>query len=68
VSFSHAEGDIDVCLHDETGAVACSAGSSNTEAISYPLADEGVYSIRVLLFSDSGSLTGNTYTLTASKT
>jgi hypothetical protein len=71
VTFSAAEGNIDVCIHKPAGGlVACSLGVGNTETTSYTLDDEeaGTYGIRVFLASDAGSTPGNTYTLTASKT
>jgi hypothetical protein len=67
VNFSHAEGDIDVCLYGFDEQLVCSTGITNQEAISYPGASAGTYRIRVYLASDTGSTPGNPYILTASK-
>ena len=67
VEFSHAEGNIDVCLYRFSSVVACSTGTGNTENISHPVALSGTFSIQVYLAADSGSVPGNTYRLTSTQ-
>ena len=67
VEFTHAEGNINACLYMATTQVTCSTGVINNESITYTLAPEGNYFVRVYLAADSGSSPGNTYTLSATK-
>jgi hypothetical protein len=60
-----AEGNIDLCLYRYNVAVACSSGSSDPEVITYPSAEDGLYSVDVYLASDSGSTTGAKYFVSA---
>jgi hypothetical protein len=67
VDFVHAEGDIDVCLYHGSTQVACSTGITDQESISYPDAEAGTYTVQVYVVVDYGSLLGNTYTLSATR-
>jgi hypothetical protein len=63
-SFNNGEGDIDMELLDSAGTVLDSAGTTaNTENVSATVPSAGTYYVRVFLFGDAGSTTGNTYTL-----
>ncbi len=64
VSFSDAEGDIDIELLNPSGTVVAS-GTTNTddENISYTVATAGTHRLRVFLYGDAGSVVGNPYTL-----
>lgn len=64
VSFSDAEGDIDVQLLNPSGTtVASSATSTDNESFSYTAATTGPHTLRVFLYSDSGATPGNAYAL-----
>jgi hypothetical protein len=66
-SFTNGEGDIDVQLLDGSGTVLDAAETTaNTESVSYTVSAAGTYYIRVFLYGDAGSTTGNTYTLDVS--
>jgi len=62
--FAHAEGDIDVQLFDEAGAVVADAlSASDGEAIGYQVTTAGRYTLRVFLAADYGPAPGNEYDL-----
>jgi hypothetical protein len=62
VTFSDAEGDIDIALLNSGGtSVASSAGTADNESLNYTTAAAGTYALRVLLYGDAGSAPGNTY-------
>ena len=64
VSFSDAEGDVDVELLGPSGAsVAGSASSTDNESFAYTVATAGTHTLRVLLYADDGATPGNTYAL-----
>ena len=64
LTFTHAEGDIDLELLDPTGTVAASsATTTDDESLTHTATAAGVWTIRVTLSSDSGSQTGNSYGL-----
>ena len=65
-TFSHAEGDVDLYLYDPTLTFVDQALSTDdNESISYqaPPATGGMHVLRVILASDTGSITGNPYSL-----
>ncbi len=65
LSFSNAEGNIDLRLKDEIGrGVAVSVGATDDEAITYTASEAGTYLIRVNLHSDGGTIPGNGYDMT----
>jgi hypothetical protein len=65
VQFTHAEGDIDIVLFDTTGAEAARSDTTgNTESISGTVNVSGTFTLRVFLYADSGSTTGNGYSMT----
>ncbi|MEE2902776.1 MAG: hypothetical protein VYC39_10620 [Myxococcota bacterium] len=65
VTFSHAEGDINIQIIDPNGSVVGSANSqSDDEAINLFVNTSGSHYIRVFLNADSGSIPGNDYDLT----
>jgi hypothetical protein len=67
VVFAHAEGDIDLALLDASGAVvATSESSTDDEQVSYVVPTAAVFSIRVHLRADAGSIDGNDYDLMVS--
>lgn len=69
LSFSHAEGDIDLTLIGPSGTVvASSVSSTNDESFTYVAAQSGLYRIRARLFADAGSTPGNGYGMTVSLT
>jgi hypothetical protein len=58
--FAHVEGDVDIALHNSSGAVlASSLGVTDSEHIDFTVAGTGTYYIRVF-----GSDNGTTYDLT----
>jgi hypothetical protein len=64
--FSHAEGDIDFFLYDSTLTfVGSRTSSDDNESISYeaPPTTGGDHYLQVQLVNDTGSLTGNPYSL-----
>jgi hypothetical protein len=65
LSFSNAEGDIDLGLLDGTGTlVAISDGTTNTESVSYTAATDDIYAVHVYLYQDLGTTPGNGYSMT----
>ena len=65
--FEHAEGDIDIELYDDGGALQVeSSSASDDESIVFPASGAGTYWLRVLLFADLGPDAGNTYDLDVS--
>lgn len=69
VLFSHAEGDIDVQLLGFLGIPLDSSTSSNdNESVSYTANNTGFFTIRVALFSDTGTMPGNPYTMNVTVT
>ena len=63
VLFTDADGDIDVEVTDDTGAVLdTGASTSDDESLSVPITASGHYYVRVWLVSDD-SMPGNTYAL-----
>jgi hypothetical protein len=64
VSFSDAEGDIDVDLLNPAGtSVAAGSSSTDNESFAYTAAAAGRYVLRVYLYADGGANPGNTYAL-----
>ncbi len=64
LSFTNAEGDIDLTLANPSGTqVGSSAGTGNSESISFTAAVTGTHHARVHLYGDSGTVPGNTYSL-----
>ncbi len=64
VSFSDAEGDIDIELENPSGTVvADSTSATDDETISYTVQTSGTHRLRVFLYGDAGSVVGNPYTL-----
>lgn len=64
LSFSHAEGDIEISLRGPSGTVLASgATSTDNERITWTAATSGTYVIRVWLYADAGSVPGNTYSM-----
>lgn len=62
LTFSHAEGDIDVQLLGFLGIPVASASSSNdNESLTYTATRFGFFTIRVALATDTGSVPGNPY-------
>jgi len=60
--FVDAEGDIDMYLYDETQTqVAYSLSVDDDESVSATASADGTWMVKVRLWSDSGSYTGNTY-------
>lgn len=63
LTFSHAEGDIDLHLFDASGSLlADSASIDDNESLSYTF-PAGVFFIRVSLHADAGTIPGNSYTM-----
>lgn len=66
-SFTHAEGDIDLCIVNNVGVdVACATGKVNSESVSYVVPSPGAYHVRIVLAADTGAVVGNGYSLTLS--
>ncbi|HCP48336.1 MAG TPA: hypothetical protein DIU15_20015, partial [Deltaproteobacteria bacterium] len=65
LSFLHDEGDVDATLYDPTGGWAVSGTSvtDNEELGPYTVATAGVHTLRVRLYSDNGTVIGNSYDL-----
>ena len=64
VTFSDAEGDIDLRLLDEDGTqVAGSSSTNDNEEIEYTATADAFYTLRIQLFGDDGSSPGNFYDL-----
>jgi len=64
VTFSHAEGDIQLALINPSGTpVASSESASDDEQIVYTTPGAGIFVISVYLFADLGSFEGNDYEL-----
>ncbi|MCB9530706.1 MAG: pre-peptidase C-terminal domain-containing protein [Myxococcales bacterium] len=64
LSFSHAEGDIDLQLVDATGAVLAGAASStDDETLTYVAPAAATYYARVFVYADTGATLGNSYNL-----
>ena len=64
--FSHAEGDIDLTLYDSTLTFVGQASSTDDdENLTYapPPSSGGTHFVQVTLVADTGSITGNPYTL-----
>lgn len=62
VSFSHAEGDIDISLFDPDGNWVADAHSvTDDERITYVASETGTYTLLVWLIWDAGPTTGNDY-------
>jgi len=69
LTFSHAEGDLDLALLDASGnVVAESVTQSDDEALNAVIGATGAYFVRVLLSSDSGVVAGNSYDLDLTST
>lgn len=65
VQFSHAEGDIDIQLLGFLGIpLESSASSTDNESVSYTASNTGLFTIRVALFTDTGTMPGNPYSIT----
>jgi hypothetical protein len=63
ITFSHAEGDVDMVLEDSTGTqLTSSASVTDNESIAWSFSTGGTYYIRVYLYADTGSIVGNPYT------
>lgn len=63
-NFSHAEGDIDIRLLNVLGLpVGGSNSTTDNEEASYSATRIGTVIVEVSLYSDSGSIPGNAYTL-----
>ena len=64
VSFSHAEGDIDLALFNPSATlVASSESATDDEQIVYTAPEAGIFVIRVHLYEDLGVSEGNDYAL-----
>jgi hypothetical protein len=62
LTFTHAEGDIDVQLLNSRGTmVAVSNSTTDNERITFAVRSAGTYYIRVYLYRDTGAVVGNTY-------
>jgi hypothetical protein len=62
LTFTDAEGDIDLSLLNPAGtSVASSASTSNNESVTHTVTSAGTYAIRVYLYADAGTTPGNTY-------
>ena len=62
ISFSDAEGDIDLRLYSPTGSLAAwSISSTDDESLSHTVGLGGWWLIRVNLWSDAGPAVGNSY-------
>ena len=60
------EGDVDLLILDAAGRVVDSATSTaSTETLDFTAPSSGAWYVEIRLFSDSGSTSGNGYTLTA---
>lgn len=69
VTFSDAEGDIDVELLNPSGtSVASASSSTDDETFAYTAAASGAHVLRVFLYADAGAQTGNPYALTTQVT
>lgn len=69
VTFTDAEGDIDVQLLDPSGSnVAGGASTTDNETFNYTVTTAGTYALRVWLYADAGSTPGNTYGLQYTRT
>lgn len=67
VTFSHAEGDIDIQLYNPQGAtVVSSVTASDNEQLALQSLNGGTYTLRVYLYADTGSQPGNPYDLSLS--
>jgi len=67
ISFSHAEGDLDLELWDSSGTQLLFSNSSNdNESITYTTSTPGNYRLRAFMFQERGSLVGNDYQLVVS--
>ena len=66
-TFQHGEGNIDLELHDPSGAQVGTARSTNDdETISFTAASAGTHTIRATLAADTGPQPGNAYVIRAS--
>jgi len=64
IDFSHAEGDLDLYIHDTVGSTVASAiSTSDNESLLYTVATGGVHYAEVALLSDDGPQPGNRYDL-----
>lgn len=64
ITFSDAEGDIDVQLLNSGGTeVAGGSSATDNETFTYTVATAGTYDLRVHLYGDGGSTPGNPYGL-----
>ncbi|MBI2372448.1 MAG: PPC domain-containing protein [Deltaproteobacteria bacterium] len=64
IAFAHAEGDIDLVLFDAAGnELTSSRGVTDAEQVTHTADADGLFSIRTFLYSDMGSLPGNTYSM-----
>ncbi len=67
LTFSHAEGDIDMQVLGFLGIPVASGSSSNdNESVSYTATRFGFFTIRVALGTDTGSVLGNPYDMNVS--
>ncbi len=65
--FVDAEGDVDLQLFDPSGTMVASArGVVDNERITYTPTVSGAFALRVWLYADGGTSTGNTYQLSLS--
>ncbi len=63
-TFSHAEGDIDMELFDSAGNLLDDSFSlTDNEGVSFVAPANDTYIVRVELFTDSGSILGNPYSM-----
>lgn len=71
LAFTAAEGNIDACIVNSAGVdVVCGSSTGDNESVSYSPSPStfGLYSVRVFLESDSGTESGNQYTLNVQQT
>jgi hypothetical protein len=67
LSFEHLEGDIDLRLLNASGeTLAYSNSQSNNESVSFTLNESADLTVMVSLWSESGSESGNPYSMTVS--
>ena len=65
LTFSHAEGDIDVEIVEPDGDwVAYSESEDDDESVEYTATQSGTYAIRVYIYEDTGDTPGNNYDMT----
>jgi len=68
LTFSHAEGDVDVALQNSMGTVLASGvTATDNETMTYAVTAAGTYYVRVYLYRDTGTSAGNRYSMTIAR-